>query len=58
MKRDDGFYWVKQTKGDDWEVMRWEKRNGVGVWHDTYQYTQYEESVYQINEERIKTPDE
>ena len=54
MKREEGFYWVEQTPMRDWEVMRWD---GI-MWTDTWDCTYQDNNLHQINEERIKTPDE
>jgi hypothetical protein len=29
MTRDNGYYWVQQAQGDNWEVAEW----GDGYWH-------------------------
>jgi hypothetical protein len=56
MKRENGFYWVKQSSNDAWEVMRWDK--GSLLWSDTFKRKMGEYMLHQINEERIKNPDE
>tara|TARA_R110000796_G_scaffold60642_2_gene140283 strand:+ start:598 stop:924 length:327 start_codon:yes stop_codon:yes gene_type:complete len=58
-KRESGYYWVKTVEGDSWEINHY-FNNGSGMLFFTagYEWGLNESDLSEINEERIRTPDE